>query len=156
MSAAAGLIVLDTEVCGHLCRGDAYGAALEERFELKARRVAPMISAVTVGEVLRRARRLAPLTRWDVVQMDTLNAMLRNLNVVPLAGPVALEFARLSARLDDSGQATDSARVWVAATASAMNATVLSHHSDFTVFKDEVRCEIVDRIPILLAAGERM
>ena len=147
MSADDSPIVLDAGAAVHLARGDAFGVALDEEFSLRRRRIAPIISSVTLGEILRIARRQRHVTANDDVSDDQVTALLANLNVVSPNGLVAAEYARLSAALDDRGDRTDSVVVWVAATASAARGSVITHRRAFEVFKDEVTCHIVDRSP---------
>ncbi|GJG87442.1 hypothetical protein tb265_26230 [Gemmatimonadetes bacterium T265] len=152
MSIEDSPVVLDVGATVHLARGDGYGAELDRRFALLARRVAPLISAVSVGEVLRVARRQRQITRAEQVTDEAVQQLLSNLNVVPAEGAVALEFARLSAALDDAGNRLhNSAKVWVAATAAATRGVVVTDDVDFRAFGEEVRCEIVDAMPFLEA-----
>ena len=46
------LLALDTGIVVHLLRGRATGEALEHAYALRTRREKPLISSVTVGELL--------------------------------------------------------------------------------------------------------
>jgi predicted nucleic acid-binding protein len=54
---APGLLLLDTSVLLHLLRGTAVGRSMDEAYALSTREERPLISIVTVGEVMAIARR---------------------------------------------------------------------------------------------------
>lgn len=52
------LVILDTNVLVQLIRGNAIGLALDTAFALRSRQDRPLISVVTVGEMLALAKSL--------------------------------------------------------------------------------------------------
>ena len=59
MTAAPELILLDTNVLFHLVRGNAFGRAVNQSYGLTDRKERPLISVVTVGEMLSLAKKLS-------------------------------------------------------------------------------------------------
>jgi hypothetical protein len=75
-----GLLLLDTTVVVHLARGREAGRRLDERYGLRARREKPLISIVTVGEMLAFAKRRS----WGDEKTKRLVDLARELVVVDI------------------------------------------------------------------------
>lgn len=74
----SGLLLLDTSVVLHVARGRATGDALDRAFGLRARLDRPLISIITVGELLSFAKQRG----WGSVKLERLEALVRELIVV--------------------------------------------------------------------------
>jgi tRNA(fMet)-specific endonuclease VapC len=59
MTAAPELILLDTNVLVHLVRGNEFGRSVNQAYGLADRKERPLISVVTVGEMLSLAKKLS-------------------------------------------------------------------------------------------------
>jgi predicted nucleic acid-binding protein len=64
-----GLLLLDTSVVLHVVRGKATGEALDRAFGLRARPDRPLISIITVGELLAFARQRG----WGSAKVDPMH-----------------------------------------------------------------------------------
>jgi tRNA(fMet)-specific endonuclease VapC len=122
-------LLLDTNILIHLARGGVAAQRLEERYGLRSRRQTPFICIVTVGEMLAIARRNA----WGGARLSALEQLAANLVVVGIdRDPVLRAYAEFDAELTRAGtrmgQQND---LWIAATAAATGAVVLSTDRDF-------------------------
>jgi tRNA(fMet)-specific endonuclease VapC len=122
-------ILLDTGIVIVLARGREAGHSLDRRYALSARREVPLISVVTVGELLLFAR----TNGWGEEKERRLRHLLENLVIVDVHNDAVLDayaelgaFARSVGRR--MGQQND---VWIAATARATGSVLLTLDSDF-------------------------
>jgi tRNA(fMet)-specific endonuclease VapC len=124
-------VLLDTGVLILLCRGGAAAAQLQARYPSLNGPRTPWISVVTVGEALAFARR----NGWGRAKVETLEAMLRDLVRVDIGGRGVLEaYAELDAHLTRIGRRMGQQNdLWIAATAAATGAIVLTTDRDFDV-----------------------
>jgi tRNA(fMet)-specific endonuclease VapC len=136
-------VLLDTNILVHLARGGAAAQRLESAYALGSRRTAPFVSAVTVGELLSFARRNA----WGEGKREALERLIAQLVVVDIGRRAILHaYAEIDAALTRAGtrmgQQND---LWIAATAAATGAVVLTTDRDFDVLHpDHVRREWID------------
>ncbi|HEX2080785.1 MAG TPA: type II toxin-antitoxin system VapC family toxin [Longimicrobium sp.] len=124
-------ILLDTSIVIHLARGGVAAQRLESRFGLQSRPFTPLTSIVTVGEILAFARR----NGWGARRLEALRQLAGNLVVIDInREPILNAYAELDTHLKRSGtpmgQQND---VWIAATASATGAVLLTTDRDFDV-----------------------
>jgi len=139
MSTPSGLLILDTNIVIHLVRGNAVGQAVDSRFGLRARPERPLISVVTLGEALAFARQRS----WGADRIARLREVLRELVPVNISSqPVLDRYAEIDAFLRQSGRAVSDNDVWIAACASAADATLLTTDRDF----DPLAGQYLDRV----------
>lgn len=136
-------LLLDTSVVIHLARGGVAAERLESRFALRSRPFTPWTSIVTVGEMLAFAQR----NGWGSRKLDALKQLAGNLVVIDInRHPILNAYAELDTHLKrvgtPIGQQND---VWIAATASATGATLLTTDRDFDVLHpSHIRREWID------------
>jgi tRNA(fMet)-specific endonuclease VapC len=124
-------VVLDTSIVIHLARGGVAAERLESRFGFHSRSLAPVISAVTVGELFAFAER----NEWGGRKRESLEQLISNLIVLDIRRPGVLRsYAALDTHLKRSGtpmgQQND---IWIAATAAASGAVLVTADRDFDV-----------------------
>lgn len=122
-------VLLDTGIIVHLCRSRAAAERLEERFGLLSRRAAPWVSVISVGEILAFAAR----NQWGAPKRQELVELLSNLVVVDINREAILDaYARLDVDLSTAGRRMGQQNdLWIAATASATGAVLLTTDRDF-------------------------
>jgi tRNA(fMet)-specific endonuclease VapC len=122
-------ILLDTNILIYLARGGAASERLESRFGLRSRPLAPWISVVTAGEMLAFAER----NGWGTRRMDALKQLMSNLVVVDIRMDAVLNaYAAVNTHMKRSGtRMNEQNDVWIAATAAATGAVLLTTDHDF-------------------------
>lgn len=131
MIAASTPVLLDTNILIHLARGGVPAQRLEAWYGLQSRRLTPFISVITLGEMLS----FAEWRSWGAAKRATLQQLAANLVVVDINRDRVLHaYAALDAHLTRAGtrmgQQND---LWIAATAAATGATLLTTDKDFDV-----------------------
>jgi tRNA(fMet)-specific endonuclease VapC len=121
------LLLLDSNVLLHLTRGRTAGLWIAERYGLHARQEKPLISVVSTGEMWRLAERRG----WGEAQRARLEEMGTQMVVVPLEPLVVRNYGRMGAYLDARGTPIPQNDLWIAATASAMRAILLTTDRHF-------------------------
>ena len=122
------LILLDTNILIHLVRGNATGQAIDARYGLLDRPERPLISIVTVGEVMK----FAEWRNWGERKRATLRGLLEELVIVDISDETILDrYAKIGAYLESNGQPIQQNDVWIAATAAAKDAVLLTADTDF-------------------------
>jgi predicted nucleic acid-binding protein len=123
--------LLDTNVLLALVRGGALGAALDERFGLRAAPQRPLICVVTHGEI----KVLAQRNGWGAKKLAALDEALAAFVTVDINHPRVID---AYVELDLASQShSDGARnmgkndLWIAATAKAAGASLLTTDKDF-------------------------
>jgi tRNA(fMet)-specific endonuclease VapC len=141
--AASTPLLLDTNILIHLARGGVAAQRLEAEYALGSRRLTPIISVVTVGELLSFARR----NGWGGAKRAALEQLVAHLVVVDISrDPVLRAYAEFDAALTEAGtrmgQQND---LWIAATAAATGAVVLTTDQDFdALHPDRIQREWID------------
>lgn len=122
-------ILLDTNILIHLTRGGAAAERLESGYGLISRSLAPWISIVTVGEMLAFAERNA----WGKRKVDTMRQLVSNLVIVDIRNEAVLQaYAAVDTHMKRSGMRMNEQNdVWIAATAAATGAVLLTTDRDF-------------------------
>jgi tRNA(fMet)-specific endonuclease VapC len=139
MSTPSRLLLLDTNIVIHLVRGGLLGQTIDRRFQLRARPERPLVSVVTLGEALAFARQRG----WGGAKIERLRELLRELVPVNLnSQPVLERYAEISEFLRRNGRTLSDNDVWIAACASAADATLLTTDRDF----DPLAGQYVDRV----------
>lgn len=122
------LILLDTNILIHLLRGKDIGTAIENRYGLLARPERPLISIVTVGEALKFAEH----RKWGERKKTALQMLLQEFIIVDIDDAVILnQYATIGAHLESNGKRIQHNDVWIAATAAAKRAVLLTTDTDF-------------------------
>ena len=94
MSGRSELLLLDTNIVVHLIRDNEIGRRVDATFQVRHRPDRPLISIVTVGECLSLVRQF----RWGSAKVEALEALLRELVIVPIdSRPVLERFGELHA-----------------------------------------------------------
>jgi tRNA(fMet)-specific endonuclease VapC len=134
--------ILDTSIASLLLRKDSRAAYYAPNL-IGFRQT---LSFQTVAEM----REGALLAGWGAKRQAELEEFLRSFVVAPFSDAVASEWARIRAAGGKSGQRLEAGDAWVAATAAALNAPLLTHDGDF----NEKSCPGVQIIRYL-DSGER-
>ena len=127
MIAPERLVLLDTNVLLLIARGKAAGRSNVERFGLHERPEKPLASVISLGELWRIAERRT----WGGAQRDKLEAIGGELVVIGLEPSVVRGYGRLGAALDATGRPIPQNDLWIAATAAAKRATLLTTDRHF-------------------------
>jgi len=133
------LVVLDTSVCVHLVRHNALGQRIYRDYGLTARPERPLVSIVTVGEAMYLADRFG----WGAEKTRVLSDLLAQLVVVDVAqGDIVRRYAGIAAHSWRHGLNIGDNDAWIAATAAAAGAWLLTTDKDF----DRIHPQFVTRV----------
>ncbi len=128
MTAAPELILLDTNVLVHLVRGNEFGQSVTQTYGLADRTERPLISVVTVGEMLSLAKKL----NWGYKKQGRMLDLVRELVLVDInSEPVLRSYAAIDDYLRRNGSTIGKNDIWIAATVAATSATLLTTDRDF-------------------------
>ena len=128
MSSARELLLLDTNVVLHVVRGNEIGQRVDSLFQIRHRSDRPLISIVSIGECLALARHW----NWGMARRATLEQLLRELVVVDIQSRDVLDrFAELYSWSRAHGRALGDNDLWIAATAAAASAHLITTDADF-------------------------
>jgi tRNA(fMet)-specific endonuclease VapC len=120
-------VLLDTSVLVHLIRGNPIGRWIDSNL-LHSLAEAPLLSAVTVGETLALARRWD----WGAQKVHRLEDLVRQYVVVDIgAKDVLSRYAEVDHVLRRMGNPIQQNDMWIAATAIASEAHLLTADRDF-------------------------
>jgi tRNA(fMet)-specific endonuclease VapC len=122
VSGRSELLLLDTNIVIHLIRDNEIGRRVDASFQIRHRPDRPLISIVTVGECLSLVRQF----RWGRPKVEALEALLRELVIVPIdSRPVLERFGEFHAWMKSIGRAVAHNDLWIAATAAATGAHLI-------------------------------
>ena len=122
------LVLLDTNVPVHLARQDATGVWIEDQFALTARVDRPLISTIAEGEILGFARQ----RNWGATRMAELTRLPGEVVRVNAGLPEVVDaYADLTVLDLRGGHNTKDNDLWIAATAKATGAVLLTCDHDF-------------------------
>jgi tRNA(fMet)-specific endonuclease VapC len=122
------LLLLDTNIVIHLIRDNEVGKQVDSMFQIRHRTDRPLISIVTVGECLSIVRQF----RWGTTKVTALENLLRELVVVNIdTRPVLERYGEFHALTRSIGRTLSHNDLWIAATAAATGAHLLTTDSDF-------------------------
>lgn len=131
MIPAGSLVLLDTNVLVHLIRQNTIGRRIEAEHGLAGRPERPLVSFVTLGE----ARALALKLGWGVKRTRRLDDLLSQLVVVNInQGDILDHYATLdhhSEKISRPARRMGKNDLWIAATASALSAVLVTTDGDF-------------------------
>lgn len=130
----SGLLLLDTSVVLHLLRGKATGEALDQAFRLTTRPDRPLISIIGVGELLSFAKQRA----WGSPKADRLKRLVEELVVVDVRNRLILDkYTEIDCFMVKNGHPIGDNDVWIAATAAAAGAVLLTTDKDYDAMHDK-------------------
>ena len=122
------LLIIDTNIVIHLIRDNEVAKRVDAEFHLRHRTDRPLISIVTIGECLSLARQF----KWGNGRAEALEVLLRELVIVPIdSRPVLERFADYWTR--SVGRTLSHNDLWIAATAAATGAHLITTDHDFDV-----------------------
>ncbi|HET6202796.1 MAG TPA: PIN domain-containing protein [Planctomycetota bacterium] len=128
MTEIEGPILLDTTVLVLLARGKEAARRVDERYRLRTRPEKPFLSIVTLGEMLAFARS----RRWGDEKSRRLVEIAQELVVVDIRHKPILEgFAEVKTIAREQGRGIGDNDLWIAATARAIGACLLTTDRDF-------------------------
>ena len=137
MTRGRDLLLLDTNIVLNLIRGNEIARRVDERFQIRHRAERPLISIVSVGEALA----LAQTWRWAEKKRADLEQLMRELVVVDIHSREVLErYADFHAWTRSQGRTMSDNDLWIAATAAATGAHLVTTDADFDVLDpDRIR-----------------
>ncbi|MFL6237533.1 MAG: type II toxin-antitoxin system VapC family toxin [Thermoanaerobaculia bacterium] len=121
------LLLLDTNILIHLVRENRTGKSIDSKFQLRSRPETPLLSIVTVGEALALSKRLS----WGVAKVAALEGLLEDLVIVDISDEILELYAQIDTYLVRTGKAVEQNDIWIAATAIASGAHLLTTDKDF-------------------------
>ena len=122
------LYLLDTTTCSDLMRGH---GPTEARVKELGSADRPAVCTIVRGEILYGIRRMPEGRRRSdfEIKATQLFGSLPCESIPPLAGD---QYARLKSEQQRAGLSLDDNDLWIAATALALNATLVTRDADFT------------------------
>lgn len=128
MISPSDLILLDTNILVHLVRDNPIGEAVVSRFSLFSRSERPLVSVVTIGESLALAKRLG----WGTSKVRRLEILLGDFLLVDINSETVLRtYAEIDTHLKRVGNPIQQNDIWIAATAIATKAHLITTDTDF-------------------------
>jgi len=126
--AASPLYLLDTGVVLLLLRGGSRGQAISDQFALTDQTYRPLVSVITHGELNAMGIR----NNWGASRREAMRNALDALVTVRIdAGDIPKRYAEIQAAVQKAGSAVGENDVWIAATASCAQATLITLDGDF-------------------------
>jgi predicted nucleic acid-binding protein len=122
------LLILDTNIVIHLIRDNEVGRRVDATFQIRHRPDRPLISVVTIGECLSLSRQF----RWGPARVSALETLLREFVVVGIdARPILERFGEFHFWTKSIGRTLGHNDLWIAATAAAIGAHLVTTDIDF-------------------------
>jgi tRNA(fMet)-specific endonuclease VapC len=130
LSPSRELLILDTNVLLHVIRGNEVAERIDGQFNLRHRQDRPLISVVTIGEGLALAKQFG----WGEAKCRALDDLFREMVVVDISSRSVLEkFAEFRDLTRKAGRTLSHNDLWIAATAAATGAHLVTTDHDFDV-----------------------
>lgn len=146
----SSLVLLDTNVLVALARGRDLGMYINTEYRLSQRPERPLLSSIVSGEIWG----LAKSWGWKATKRDQLDRILSELVYVSAGeAPIVNAYADLYAQVTSAGTPLGENDLWIAATAQAANATVLTTDTDFdrlppnTVLVERIEPTVIQHVP---------
>lgn len=141
-----GLLLLDTNILVQVVRGNDIGVWTEHEYRLTQRSERPLLSTVVEAET----RALAVRLNWGEAKLEHLGQLLSEFVRVEIDRPPIIDsYVELYCVAHESGHAIwqkNQNDLWLAATAHATGATLLTMDRDFHFLHPEhIRVEIVPK-----------
>ncbi len=128
MSSDRDLLLLDTNIVIHLIRGNEVGRRVDGLFNLRHRPERPLISVVTVAEGLALALQFG----WGDAKIARLQELFTELLIVDVHQERILRaYAEIADFARRHGRALSDNDIWIAATAVATGAHLITADRDF-------------------------
>lgn len=128
MSSSSKGWLLDTGILVHLARESSLGRHLIDHHQLRARSDVPLVSCVSVGELMALERRLA----WGPQKVERMREILAELIVVDInSEPVMQAYAEIDFWCRQNGRSLGKNDLWIAATANVTEALLVTTDKDF-------------------------
>lgn len=140
MTPATGLLLLDTSVLIHLLRATALGSRIIDEHSLRNRGERPLTSIISVGEAMAFAKKRG----WGTPKVSKLHELIHQLVIVDINSTEVLEsYATADAFCEGRGKALGKNDLWIAATAAATGALLLTTDKDFDpLHEEEFLCRV--------------
>jgi tRNA(fMet)-specific endonuclease VapC len=123
--------ILDTNIVIRLIRNDALGQQIDGKYNLRASLASSMVCVVTVGELMALARKIG----WGQKKLDKLQVMIDELVWVDINRDEIIEayseIDHYSRNVVKPSRTMGQNDMWIAATAKATGATLLTTDKDF-------------------------
>ncbi len=138
------LILFDTNILVYSIRGGALGTRIKQQCRLDQRTERPLISIVTVGEILS----LAGQWNWGPEKVRATETLLHEIVIIGLNDfAIPRIYAALDDELRQNGKVLCQNDIWIAATAKAAGAHLLTSDKDFLPLSPEqIQVEWVDPV----------
>lgn len=134
--------LLDTNILVHMIREDDIAKAVDGEYQLSQRPMKPLISMVTLGEMLALGRKF----NWGDNKLEFLKQLIEELNVIDISNEQILdkyaEIDHYSEKITKPARPMGKNDIWIAATASVTGAWLLTADQDF----DHLHPDILHRI----------
>lgn len=125
---AAPQYLLDTAILMHLIRNDELGKFANAKYQLVSQLYRPFISIVTRGEIKSFAIRRG----WSSLKLSAMDGLLENLVTIDISHPEIIEaYGNIDCSSLRSGKRMGKNDIWIAATAHASAATLITTDTDF-------------------------
>jgi tRNA(fMet)-specific endonuclease VapC len=143
-------VQLDTNILVHLIRASTVGRRVDEQLSLTTRSDRPLISVITAGEIFSLARKFG----WGQSKLEMLDHLIRQMVIVQLhQGDIISRYADIDhfcEREAVPARPMGQNDMWIAATASALRATLITADSDF----DHLAPRFLNRIRVDAQTGD--
>jgi tRNA(fMet)-specific endonuclease VapC len=128
VTAKPDLFILDTNILVHLIRDSPLGRSVTRHFDLLNPRSSQLISVITVGEILAFGKKRS----WGPRKTAAIKDLVGELVVLPLdKEPILNNYAEIDTHLQKVGLHMEQNDMWIAATAAAARAHLLTTDRDF-------------------------
>ena len=136
--------LLDTNIVLHYVRGDALHRLIERIYALLSAQNTLYISVVTVGEIRVLARTLG----WGREKRVAMERFLQNFNQIPIPfGSILGDYVDIATFCRQNGRVLSKNDLWIAATARATGATLLTTDRDFEILApDFIACQWINPV----------
>lgn len=142
-----GGYLLDTNILVALVRGNPLGFYVDATYSLSKAQNAFMISIVSVGEMYALVEKFkAQGQAWGPPKVQRLEQLLAQVVWIDISSPAILKaYGEIDGATEALGQKMGKNDVWIAATARAIQATLLTADKDFNrIFPAWIDLEWVD------------
>jgi tRNA(fMet)-specific endonuclease VapC len=144
---ASSVYVLDTNILVALVRAGPLGRYVDQTYRLTDQPFRPLISVVTVGEVLKLAKEFC----WQSKKVDTLRHLLAQLIWLDINHDETLDaYAEIAHWSERNGKKKPQNDYWIAATTKVVGGTLLTTDKHFDDYQDT----FIQRIWIDHAQGQ--
>lgn len=135
------LLILDTSIVIHLIRNNDIAKRVDAQFQIRQRTDRPLISVVTIGECLSIVRQFG----WGSAKSQALKSLLREFVVVSVdSRPVLERYGEFHAWTRSIGRTLGHNDLWIAATAAATGAHLITTDTDFDpLYPDHIRRTVI-------------